>query len=688
MTTCSTDPEIWKAIPGFESKLMAVAEREKTLFLDIETYSSVDLAKAGVYKYAESQDFQILLFAYSYNDDPVNVLDLTKDDLDYQLIQDLNDPTILKKAHNAQFERICLSAYLRKLSDWKTGAVLEGKPFLQPEGWFCTMVHSSMCGLPSSLKQVGDALGLEEDKKKLATGQALIRYFCMPCKATKVNGSRTRNLPEDDPQKWTEFITYNAQDVVTEMEIEKRLSALYKMPETELSRYWLDQRIADFGIGVDMDLVHKILAYSEVHQQEVLDEGQRLSGISISSVSQLKGWIKERTGQTVTSLTKATMDDLIASQSDPTVKKVLQLRQESGKISIKKYDVFERAVCEDGRIHGTLQFYGSRTGRWAGRLIQPQNLPRNSFDDFPLARELVKAEDWETLDMCYPSMNDVFSTLIRTAFVPSEGKAYAVADYSAIEARVIAWLADEKWRIQSFHEGKDIYCQSASQMFGVPVEKHGVNSHLRKKGKIAELACGYGGNIGALKAFGADKMGLSDTDMADIIAKWRSASPNICMLWKTFDRMVSRAVKMPGRPMSGPKGMTFTVRDGVLEVVLPSGRCLIYQNPRFENNGFVYEGLNQTTRKWEAIGTWGGKLTENVVQAIARDCLALAIDRMAVKGYLPVMHIHDEVVVEVPSADREEHLEAIESIMAEPIPWAEGLELTAAGFTADYYQKD
>lgn len=667
---------------------MAVAEREKTLFLDIETYSSVDLAKAGVYKYAESQDFQILLFAYSYNDDPVDVLDLTKDDLDYQLIQDLNDPTILKKAHNAQFERVCLSAYLRKLSDWKTGAVLEGKPFLQPEGWYCTMVHSSMCGLPSSLKQVGDALGLEEDKKKLATGQALIRYFCMPCKATKVNGGRTRNLPEDDPQKWADFITYNAQDVVTEMEIEKRLLALYKMPETELSRYWLDQRIADFGIGVDMDLVHKILAYGEVHQQEVLDEGQRLSGISISSVSQLKGWIKERTGQTVTSLTKATMDDLIASQSDLTVKKVLQLRQESGKISIKKYDVFERAVCEDGRIHGTLQFYGSRTGRWAGRLIQPQNLPRNSFDDFPLARELVKAEDWETLDMCYPSMNDVFSTLIRTAFVPSEGKAYAVADYSAIEARVIAWLADEKWRIQSFHEGKDIYCQSASQMFGVPVEKHGVNSHLRKKGKIAELACGYGGNIGALKAFGADKRGLSDTDMADIIAKWRSASPNICMLWKTFDRMVSRAVKMPGRPMSGPKGMTFTVRDGVLEVVLPSGRCLIYQNPRFENNGFVYEGLNQTTRKWEAIGTWGGKLTENVVQAIARDCLALAIDRMAVKGYLPVMHIHDEVVVEVPSADREEHLEAIEIIMAEPIPWAEGLELTAAGFTADYYQKD
>lgn len=677
---------------------MALTEQGKTLFLDIETYSSVDLAKAGVYKYAESKDFSVLLFAYSYNDGPVTVLDLTKQDLPGEIILDLVNRNVIKKAHNAQFERVCLSAYLRKwqkengvsiaIGSLEIGKTETFKDYIPPEGWYCTMVHSSMCGLPSSLKQVGDALGLEEDKKKLATGQALIRYFCMPCKATKVNGGRTRNLPKGDPEKWADFITYNMQDVVTEMEIEKRLLTLYKMPETELSRYWLDQRIADFGIGVDMDLVHKILAYGEVHQQEVLEEGQRLSGISISSVSQLKNWIKERTGQTITSLTKTTMDDLIASQSDPTVKKVLQLRQESGKISIKKYDVFERAVCEDGRIHGTLQFYGSRTGRWAGRLIQPQNLPRNSFDDFPLARELVKAEDWETLDMCYPSMNDVFSTLIRTAFVPSEGKAYAVADYSAIEARVIAWLADEKWRIQSFHEGKDIYCQSASQMFGVPVEKHGVNSHLRKKGKIAELACGYGGNIGALKAFGADKMGLSDTDMADIIAKWRSASPNICLLWKTFDRMASRAVKMPGRPMSGPKGMTFTVRDGVLEVVLPSGRCLIYQNPRFENNGFVYDGLNQTTRKWEAVNTWGGKLTENVVQAIARDCLALAIDRMAAKGYLPVMHIHDEVVVEVPSADREEHLKAVEDIMAEPIPWAEGLELTAAGFTADYYQKD
>lgn len=666
MTTCSTDPV-------------------RTLHIDIETYSSVDLAKAGVYKYAESEDFTVLLFAYSYDDGPVIVLDLTRQDLPSQIIKDLKDPNVLKKAHNAQFERVCLSAYLRNMG--------ELHQYLQPEGWYCTMVHSSMCGLPSSLKQVGDALGLAEDKKKLATGQSLIRYFCMPCKPTKANGGRTRNHPEDDPQKWQEFIRYNQRDVETEMEIEQRLLSLYKVPDLELSRYWLDQSISDLGVRVDMDLVHKVLDYGKVHQQQVLDEGERLSGVSISSVTQLKAWIKEKTGQTITSLTKATMDDLIANQSNPTVKRVLELRKESGKISVKKYDVFERAVCEDGRIHGILQFYGARTGRWAGRLIQPQNLPRNSFDDFDQARVLVKTEDWDLLDMLYPSLNDVFSTLIRTALIPSEGKAYAVADYSAIEARVIAWLADERWRMDAFHNGKDIYCQSASMMFGVPVEKHGVNSHLRKKGKIAELACGYGGNIGALKAFGADKMGLSDTDMADIIAKWRSASPNICMLWKTFDRMVSRAVKMPGRPIQGPKGITFTVRDSLLEVKLPSSRCLIYQNPRFETEAgfgtrFTFDGLNQTTRKWEPISTWGGKLTENIVQAIARDCLAIALDRMAAKGYLPVMHIHDEVVVEVPSADREEHLEAIEIIMAEPIPWAEGLELTAAGFTADYYQKD
>lgn len=686
MATCSADLR------------SAFIDFAPTLHIDIETFSSVDLAKAGVYKYAESEDFEILLFAYSYDNDPVTVLDLTQQDLPEEIILDLLDRNVIKKAHNAQFERICLSAHLRKWQKENGVKLVPGHfanepaptfcEYLPPEGWYCTMVHSSMCGLPSSLKQVGEALGLSEDKKKLATGQALIRYFCTPCAPTKSNGRRTRNLPADDPEKWKQFIEYNRRDVEAEMEIEKYLSRLYIVPFEELKRYWLDQRIADKGIGVDMDLVGKILAYGEVHQKAVADEALQLSGCPISAVAQLKAWIEERTGKKITSLTKATISDLIDSASDPDVKRVLQLRQEAGKISIKKYDVFERAVCKDGRIHGTLQFYGSRTGRWAGRLIQPQNLPRNSFDDFPLARELVKAEDWEMLDMLYPSMNDVFSTLIRTAFIPSESKAYAVADYSAIEARVIAWLADEKWRMQAFHDGKDIYCQSASMMFHVPVEKHGINGHLRKQGKVAELACGYGGNIGALKAFGAEKMGLTETDMADIIDKWRKASPRICALWSGFDRVISEALKYRGMTMAGPKETAFTVRDDALYVTLPSGRKLLYQHPRYEGRDFVYDGLNQTTRKWEPIKTWGGKMTENIVQAIARDCLALAIDRMAAKGYAPVMHIHDEVVVEVPAENREKHLKAIEDIMAEPIPWAKGLELTAAGFTADYYQKD
>lgn len=665
-------------------------EFRKTLHIDIETYSSVDLAKAGVYKYAESSDFQILLFAYAYDDNPVTVLDLTKTELPPEIVADLDDPTVLKKAHNAQFERICLSAYLRNVYCCD----METNWYLPPNaGWYCTMVHSSMCGLPSSLKQVGEALGLSEDKKKLATGQALIRYFCQPCKPTKANGGRTRNRPDDDPVKWSEFIEYNRQDVVTEMEIEKSLCALYIMPDEELSRYWIDQQINDQGVRIDKDLVNVILDYSEVHNEKVKAEAAEISGINISSVVQLKDWIRERTGREVLSLTKGFLDDLIRDEKDPDVRRVLKSRQEIGKISCKKYNVFETAACEDGRVHGILQFYGSRTGRWAGRLIQPQNLPRNSFDDFDEARALVKAGNWDLLEICYPSINDVFSTLIRTAIIPKDGCAFAVADYSAIEARVIAWLADEKWRLDAFHNGKDIYCQSASQMVGVPVEKHGVNADLRKKGKVAELACGYGGGVAALKAFGADKMGLTETDMTDIIAKWRQSSPKICQLWKTFDRMVSRAVKLPERPIQGPKGITFTVRDSLLEVKLPSSRCLIYQNPRFETEAgfgtrFTFDGLSQTTHKWEPISTWGGKLTENIVQAIARDCLAIAIDRMAAVNYLPVMHIHDEVVVEVPAADREKHLEAIEAIMAEPIDWAEGLELTAAGFTADYYQKD
>lgn len=678
----------------------------KRLWIDIETYSSVDLVKAGVYKYAQSQDFDVLLFAYAYDDDPVTVLDLTKQELPGEIILDLVDRSVIKKAHNAQFERICLSAYLRKwqkgngvsiaIGSLEIGKTENFKDYIPPEGWYCTMVHSSMCGLPASLKQVGEALGLAEDEKKLAAGSKLIREFCMPCKPTKTNGGRTRNMPADDPEGWEEFIRYNRMDVVTERIIERKLSQIYTMPKEELYRYWIDQRINDTGIRVDMDLVKTVLDYGAIHSASVARQAEEISGVNIQSVKQLKEWLSSRMGEELGSLTKETVSELIQKAESlclDDVVEALKLRQEACKLSIKKYEVFDRAVTTDNRIHGCFQFYGSRTGRFAGRLVQPQNLPRNSFENFHAARRMVKNKDWEVLDFCYDSLNDVFSTLIRTAFIPSDGFAYAVADYSAIEARVIAWLADETWRLQAFHEGKDIYCESASQMFHLPVEKHGINGHLRKQGKIAELALGYGGNVGALKAFGADKMGMTETEMADVVSKWRKASPRVCGLWKTMERMVKEA--MSGLIAEGPKGMSARIRNGVLEVRLPSGRCLIYQHPRYEmeekfKNRFCFDGLNQTTRKWEPVFTWGGKFTENVIQAIARDCLCTLIDRM--QKYYPhiriVMHIHDEVVVEVPRAKKEEWLQTILNTMAQPIDWAPGLELKGAGFTSDYYMKD
>lgn len=889
----------------------------KTLWLDIETYSSVDLAKAGVYKYAESEDFQVLLFAYAYDDEPVMVLDLTEGELPWWILQDLQDPDVIKKAHNAAFERVCLSHYCHDLktkqfiNDGFWDAVLPEFQFLDPAGWYCTMVHSSMCGLPQSLKQVGDALGLAEDQQKLATGKALIKEFCVPCKPTKTNGGRTRNLPEHDPDGWQTFIRYNKQDVVTEIAIEKRLEEIYPMPQLELERYWTDQRINDTGIRTDMGMVDSILRYGAGHNEAIKEAAQTLAGINVGSPTQIKAWLQDRAGITADKLDKDTLPKLIASTSLTDVQELLRLRMEYGKTSNKKYQVIQTGTCQDGRMHGILQFYGSRTGRWAGRLLQPQNLPRNAFEDFHDARKLVKDENWELLEMCYPSPNDVFSTLIRTALIPADGMAFAVADYSAIEARVIAWLADEKWRLDAFHSGRDIYCESAAMMFKVPVEKHGINGHLRKQGKVAELACiakgqrvltdvglvpiervtaqmkvwdgkewvshdgviykgrrkviehdglkatpdhmvyiegktqpvrfdestrgnacytmsgdqvqlshstgclsvhagdlwsarqkhgtgqdrlerelrtrksslgdqgtesgesssfnnpglgskgmalckkcghpeavswndpggdhrgsegcsekqkeklagyseetdvydilnagprhrytveghlvhncGYGGGVGALLAFHADEMGLSKTEMQDIVDKWRKASPRICQLWKTLDRMVSRA--MAGAVAKGPKGMKASMGDGCLRIKLPSGRLLIYQNPRYEMNpkqgrdNLAFDGLNQTTHKWETIFTFGGKLVENVVQAIARDCLAVTIDRM--QQYAPeariLMHVHDEIIVEVPSDEREDWLRKILDVMAQSIGWAPGLELKGAGFTADYYMKD
>lgn len=653
----------------------------KTLAIDIETYSTQDLKKTGVYRYAEDPEFRILLFAFSYDGKPVEVLDLTKQELPEQIIQDILNPAVLKEAHNASFERVCLSAYLKRRGKLD-------KPYLDPEGWYCTMVHSSMCGLPASLAQVGKALGLASEERKLDSGTLLIRFFCMPNKKTG------RNLPKDYPEKWAQFIEYNRRDVETELAIERALVQIYPFPTQELQRYWTDQRINDLGVQTDRQLIAGILECSKEHTEQLRAEALELAGLNVGSPTQILAWMQAH-GRKLANTRKETIVDAIKQEKDPTIRRLLEIRLEVGKTSLKKYDVFKNATCKDGRIRGIIQFYGSRTGRYAGRLLQPQNLPRNAFEDVDEARKLVAERDWETIDLVYPSLNDVFSTLIRTAIIPAPGRLFAVADYSAIEARVIAWLADEKWRREAFHEGKDIYCQSASAMFGVPVEKHGQNADLRKKGKVAELACGYQGHIGALKAFGADKMGLTETDMADIIAKWRAASPRICALWKTLENLARKALdgkeaKTRGlvfRKGSSPSGRAW------LEIELPSGRKLIYQNPRYENvngrNQLCFDGQNQTTKKWETIPTYGGKLTENVVQAIARDCLATAIDRLTEQNFWPVMHIHDEVVVEIPRDELPEaNLKRVEDIMGAPIDWAPGLELTADGFVSAYYRKD
>lgn len=644
----------------------------RILHIDLETYSPVDLSQSGVYRYAESPDFEILLFAYSYGKE-VTVIDLIKENIPDEVLADLFDSNVLKVAHNAAFERTCLSGYLGH--------------DLKPEQWCCTMAWAQNLGLPASLAQLGKVLGLPEDKQKMTEGKRLIRYFCMPCKPTKTNGGRTRNMPYDDVEKWDQFMEYNRQDVVTEMTIYDRL-AKFPMHGFEKQIYCLDQRINDHGVLCDMDLVRKILGYGSQHSADIESECVQLTGgLNINSVSQLKEWLSAREGKPVTALTKSDVTELLRTDLQPESRRLLELRQEAGKTSVKKYEAFDRAVCRDDRLHGMFQYYGTRTGRWAGRIVQPQNLPRNLFDDFDYARDLVKAEEFEAVEMLYGSINDVFSTLVRTVFIPPEGMKFAVADYSAIEARVVAWVANEKWRQEVFRKGGDIYCESASQMFKVPVVKHGVNGHLRSKGKIAELALGYGGGVGALKAFGADKMGMTDEEMDEMVQKWRNASPNIRRLWQIVENAVKEAVTND-RVVPIQHHIKFYKSRGILFIRLPSGRSIAYVQPKYDADGFSYAGLNQTTRQWQRISAWGGKLVENIIQAIARDCLAETMLKLDRAGYQTVMHVHDEVIVEVPAEDAKKHLETIESIMGSPIPWAEGLYLTADGFTCDYYRKD
>lgn len=667
--------------------------KKPILHIDLETYSSVDLADCGVYKYAESFDFQILLFGYAWNDGPVEVLDLTRQDLPVALFYALTDPNTIKVAHNANFERVCLTNHIKK--DNKIGLFkksimnqLTPEGFLPPEQWRDTMIMAAENGYPSSLGQLGPALGIAEDKVKLATGKRLIQYFSKPCKPTKANGKRTRNLPEHDPEKWQLYIEYNKRDVESEQFIYNTLEDLIPVADFEWENWWRDQRINDRGIHVDKRIINNVQNYTVEHGLELMDEARYITGLeNPQSVAQLKKWILDQEGHDVESLNKEAVKDLLKGALQPDTRRALEIRQELGKTSVKKYDAFQRACGEGDRIRGTFQFFGGRTGRWAGRLIQPQNFPRPSFDEVDEPRTLVKEGNFELLELIYPSMNDVFATILRTVITPPEGSSFIVADYSAIEARVIAWLTRTTWRQEVFKNGGDIYCASASQMFGVPVEKHGINGHLRQKGKIAELALGYGGGTAALEAFGASKMGLSQEQQQEIVIKWRQASPKIKDFWYELQHAFEDAI-LDGKATELDRGMFVFKKKGNVYIQLPNGRIIGYVSPRIKDGQISFMGLNQTTRKWEWTNTWGGKLTENVVQAIARDCLCETLKGCDEIGAKTIMHVHDEVICEVPTEERETKFKQLLDVMAKPIAWAPTLILVGDGFISDYYKKD
>lgn len=642
---------------------------KKLLTIDLETYSSVDISRAGAYKYAEADDFEILLMAYAFDDEPTQVWDFTHDGVPDWLAAVLLDPSITKLAWNMSFERACLHNALGVYSP--------------PEQWRDAMTIAAMNGLPLSLDAAGAALQLTE--RKLDMGKALIAYFCKPCKPTISNGGRTRNLPEHAPEKWTNFTEYCRRDTEVERAIYRRLEC-FPVPEWERRLEALDARVNDRGVMVDLDLAEAAVYVDDTQRREHKAELQKLTGLgNPNSVAQLKDWL-EGVGISCDSLDKAAVKDLRAKATDPTTRRVLELRQLLGKTSTKKYEAILASACRDQRVHGMLQYYGAaRTGRWAGRLVQVQNLAQNHLDDIGLVRELVKQRDLETLEMLFDNLPDVLSQLIRTAFIAKPGHTFLVSDYAAIEARVIAYLAGEKWRMDVFAEGGDIYCSSASQMFKVPVVKHGINGHLRQKGKIAELACGYGGGVGALKAFGADKMGLSEEEMQTIVTQWRQASPTIPRFWRDTENAAKRALQNPGRTYGLPCGVKYHRDADALRCKLPSGRILSYWGARVEDGAVVFMGQNQTTRKWEKTDTWGGKLVENIVQAFARDCLAVAMLRLDEAGYKTVFSVHDEIIAEAPEGSRWEDMA---DIMGQPIDWAPGLLLRGDGYETPFYIKD
>ncbi len=648
----------------------------KELSIDLETYCEVDLRKSGVYRYAEDDSFEILLLAISIDNGPVRFYDLIKEELPNNIIQALVDDTIIKWAFNASFERICLSNWLKKHH-----SELLSDGFLSPDSWRCSMVWSAYLGLPLSLEGVGTVLKLKE--QKLKEGGDLIRYFCLPCKPTKVNGGRTRNFPNHAPNKWSNFINYNKRDVEVELAIKEKLRN-HPVPDFVWDEYHQDQIINDRGIGIDVDFVKAAIAIDEESKAKIQKELKELTGLeNPNSVLQMVGWLREH-GVTTDSLDKKAVKELLKTVDEKTAK-VLKLRQQAAKSSVSKYQAMMNCVCKDGRARGMFQFYGAnRTGRWAGRLVQLQNLPQNHLPDLEEARKLFKTGDLGATDLLYDTQ-DTLSQLIRTAFVPSQNKKFIVCDFSAIEARVLSHLAGETWRSRVFEEGKDIYCMSASQMFGVPVEKHGQNADLRQKGKISELACGFGGAVGALKAMGAIDMGLEEQELQPLVDSWRQANPNIVLFWWDVDRAVKTAVKE--QVQTETHGIQFEVTKGMLFITLPSGRKLAYVKPKMGENQFggesvTYEGTG-TAKRWERLESYGPKFVENIVQAISRDILAYSMKQLQESKI--VGHVHDEVIIE---CDQDQSLEEISSLMGIAPNWMSDINLRADGYECLFYQKD
>lgn len=664
-------------------------KRMKAISIDIETYSDVNLAKCGVYKYAESPDFEILLFGYAVDGREVTVVDLAQGEtLPEEILEALTDDSIIKWAFNANFERVCLSRYLtdlgRSLDPFHDRHPLsqECARFLNPAGWKCSMVWSAYMGLPLSLEGVGAVLNL--DNQKMKEGRDLIRYFCVPCKETKTNGGRTRNLPRHAPDKWNIFKSYNKRDVEVEMAIQERLQK-YPVPDQVWEEYHQDQEINDRGIAIDLELARQAVAMDTKSRESLMAALKEKTGLeNPNSVLQMLGWLEAR-GLKSDSLGKKQVKEMLKTAQEP-LRSVLQLRQKLAKSSVKKYQAMEMTACQDGRARGMFQFYGAnRTGRFAGRHIQLQNLVRNTIPDLSEARELVRQGNYEALELLYDSVPDVLSQLIRTAFVPREGMKFVVSDFSAIEARVISWMAGEKWKSAAFAAGKDIYCSTASQMFGVPVVKHGINGELRQKGKIAELACGYGGSVGALKAMGAIEMGIPEEELGPLVQSWRAANPHIVDFWWQVDKAVKTAIKQ--RIPVQVNNLRFLCKSGMLFIELPSGRRLSYVKPRIGENQFggesvTYEGIG-ATKKWERLESYGPKFVENIVQGTARDILCYAMQTLRCCAI--VGHVHDELIIE---CSKDVSVDAICQQMGRTPPWAEGLILRADGYECEFYQKD